>query len=100
MEELAGAGGFEPPYGGIKIRCLTTWLRPIARRSINGSPPTRKRRTASRRAPPFIGLRPLLDAGIDPLATGGGVWLSLVEHHVRDVGVAGSNPATPTSFTA
>ena len=27
-EGLAGAGGFEPPYGGIKIRCLTTWLRP------------------------------------------------------------------------
>jgi hypothetical protein len=26
---LAGAGGFEPPHGGIKIRCLTTWLRPI-----------------------------------------------------------------------
>jgi hypothetical protein len=25
---LAGAGGFEPPYGGTKIRCLTTWLRP------------------------------------------------------------------------
>src|SRR5205823_7488357 len=25
---LAGAGGFEPPYGGIKIRCLATWLRP------------------------------------------------------------------------
>ncbi len=25
---MAGAGGFEPPYGGIKIRCLTTWLRP------------------------------------------------------------------------
>ncbi len=25
---LAGAGGFEPPRGGIKIRCLTTWLRP------------------------------------------------------------------------
>jgi hypothetical protein len=25
---VAGAGGFEPPYGGIKIRCLTTWLRP------------------------------------------------------------------------
>ena len=30
---MAGAGGFEPPYGGIKIRCLTTWLRPIARAS-------------------------------------------------------------------
>ena len=25
-----------------------------------------------------------------------GVWLSLVEHRVRDAGVAGSNPATPT----
>ena len=25
-----------------------------------------------------------------------GVWLSLVEHCVRDAGVAGSNPATPT----
>ena len=28
---MAGAGGFEPPYGGIKIRCLTTWLRPIGK---------------------------------------------------------------------
>ena len=28
MKRLAGAGGFEPPYAGIKIRCLTTWLRP------------------------------------------------------------------------
>src|SRR5215467_5144836 len=27
-QTMAGAGGFEPPYGGIKIRCLTTWLRP------------------------------------------------------------------------
>jgi hypothetical protein len=27
-----------------------------------------------------------------------GVWLSLVEHLVRDEGVAGSNPATPTTF--
>src|SRR6266849_2231388 len=26
--DLAGAGGIEPPYGGIKIRCLTAWLRP------------------------------------------------------------------------
>jgi hypothetical protein len=26
--DMAGAGGFEPPNGGIKIRCLTTWLRP------------------------------------------------------------------------
>src|SRR3974390_1591599 len=29
-----------------------------------------------------------------------GVWLSPVEHCVRDAGVAGSNPATPTSFLA
>jgi hypothetical protein len=27
-----------------------------------------------------------------------GVWLSLVEHLVRDEGVAGSNPATPTNI--
>jgi hypothetical protein len=27
---LAGAPGLEPGNGGIKIRCLTTWLRPIA----------------------------------------------------------------------
>ena len=25
---LAGAEGFEPPNGGIKTRCLTTWRRP------------------------------------------------------------------------
>ena len=30
LKEMAGAGGFEPPNGGIKIRCLTAWLRPIA----------------------------------------------------------------------
>src|SRR5712675_2415328 len=29
IEWLAGAGGIEPPNGGIKIRCLTAWLRPI-----------------------------------------------------------------------
>jgi hypothetical protein len=28
IRSLAGAGGFEPPNGGIKIRCLTTWRRP------------------------------------------------------------------------
>ena len=28
-----------------------------------------------------------------------GVWLSLVEHTVRDRGVAGSNPVTPTIFS-
>src|SRR5579864_1169811 len=29
MIPVAGAGGIEPPNGGIKIRCLTAWLRPI-----------------------------------------------------------------------
>ena len=29
--ELAGAEGFEPPNGGIKTRCLTTWRRPNVR---------------------------------------------------------------------
>ena len=28
---VAGAPGFEPGNGGIKIRCLTTWLRPKTR---------------------------------------------------------------------
>ena len=28
------------------------------------------------------------------------MWLSLVEHCVRDAGVGGSNPLTPTIFTA
>jgi hypothetical protein len=28
---LAGAEGLEPSNGGIKIRCLTTWLRPKSR---------------------------------------------------------------------
>src|SRR5262245_9640068 len=36
LKQLAGAGGFEPPHGGTKIRCLTAWLRPIG-----GLPSTR-----------------------------------------------------------
>ena len=35
---LAGAGGFEPPYGGIKIRCLATWLRPNRLGRLTASP--------------------------------------------------------------
>ena len=27
---MAGVGGFEPPHGGTKNRCLTAWLHPIA----------------------------------------------------------------------
>src|SRR5206468_161664 len=35
---LAGAPGFEPGNAGIKIRCLTTWLRP---KRVIGSDPGR-----------------------------------------------------------
>ncbi len=31
---MAGAEGFEPPNGGTKIHCLTTWRRPIVAKSI------------------------------------------------------------------
>jgi hypothetical protein len=27
---LVGAGGIEPPNDGVKVRCLTAWLRPNA----------------------------------------------------------------------
>ena len=30
---MAGTDGFEPPNGGIKTRCLTTWRRPNPRLS-------------------------------------------------------------------
>ncbi len=48
LNVLAGAGGFEPPNGGIKIRCLTTWLRPNARcrNAAGGSPAARRTITA------------------------------------------------------
>jgi hypothetical protein len=35
---VAGAPGFEPGNGGIKIRCLTTWLRPIAPSDCRSAP--------------------------------------------------------------
>src|SRR4029077_1778120 len=44
---LAGAGGFEPPYGGIKIRCLTTWLRPTKNRSSGRASASELRRHSS-----------------------------------------------------
>ena len=47
-DTVAGAGGFEPPDGGIKIRCLTPWLRPI-RRCVNRS---RARQVKPRSAAP------------------------------------------------
>lgn len=33
QNQLAGVEGFEPPNGGTKIRCLTTWRYPIADKS-------------------------------------------------------------------
>src|SRR5579872_3524687 len=50
LRALAGAGGFEPPYGGIKIHCLTTWRRPNGRKTkeVAGSfriPVSRQRRS-------------------------------------------------------
>jgi hypothetical protein len=44
LSVMAGAPGFEPGNGGIKIRCLTTWLRPnaatcpVAARTIAAAP--------------------------------------------------------------
>ena len=32
IEKMAGEEGFEPPYGGSKGRCLTTWLLPKHRK--------------------------------------------------------------------
>jgi hypothetical protein len=52
---LAGAGGLEPPNGGIKIRCLTTWLRPIGRRRRR----RRSGRTIAAGCQPINGRRPL-----------------------------------------
>ena len=28
MQRLAGVTGFEPVHQGVKVPCLTTWLRP------------------------------------------------------------------------
>src|SRR3954462_5575151 len=38
---MAGGPGFEPGNGGIKIRCLTTWLRPNQARGPYRRPPQR-----------------------------------------------------------
>lgn len=39
---LAGAPGFEPGDGGIKIHCLTTWLRPNAVDHSGAHPPDQR----------------------------------------------------------
>src|SRR5262245_26192870 len=55
---LAGAPGFEPGNGGIKIRCLTTWLRPNKCRRTAANYPRARRPDHSGANPP--NQRPLL----------------------------------------
>src|SRR5271169_4273936 len=63
LKRLAGAGGFEPPYRGIKIRCLATWLRPKRLGRLTARPPSRqqdRRRTLAMlgsRSKPIMGAR-------------------------------------------
>jgi hypothetical protein len=47
QECVAGAGGFEPPHGGIKIRCLTAWRRPNCGHGTGLSPHIRPRGIAA-----------------------------------------------------
>ena len=35
--KMAGVGGFEPPHGDTKNRCLTAWLHPNDDRSGRGT---------------------------------------------------------------
>ena len=37
---MAGVGGFEPPHGDTKNRCLTAWLHPnnMMQKAKNGAP--------------------------------------------------------------
>ena len=61
---LAGAGGIEPPNGGIKIRCLTAWLRPIRRTGIAGGQKTRLADSGS--APVVYRARPPISTAATP----------------------------------
>jgi hypothetical protein len=43
-------------------------------------------------------MKPCHDAESAAVSSAFGEWLSLVEHLVRDQGVGGSNPLSPTNF--
>ena len=104
---MAGAPGFEPGITGSKPDALTAWPRPISRNNAIGAGhpcdisahPARRnglRQTnmleARLQAPVGVAITtPANQATV-------GVWRSLVAHLVRDEGVAGSNPATPTNI--
>src|SRR5271165_2581125 len=68
---LAGAGGFEPPYRGIKIRCLTTWLRPKRLGRLTARRPSRQQ--DRRRNPRHVGVK-------------------IEAYHGREVGILGYRP--------
>ena len=59
LKSVAGAGGIEPPNGGIKIRCLTAWLRPNRPERGRGS----TRSIASGNARSIEGVAPFQQAG-------------------------------------
>jgi hypothetical protein len=59
--QLAGAPGFEPGNGGIKIRCLTTWLRPKTRADHTGAGGTGQRLGAWTRRTMWVLDRPHRD---------------------------------------
>ena len=50
-EPLAGVEGFEPPYGGIKTRCLTTWRHPRRTQTVTLSATGRAAANDPRRGP-------------------------------------------------
>jgi hypothetical protein len=124
---LAGAGGFEPPYGGIKIRCLTTWRRPSAvaacaaaktartilagpdaRREHSGIAPNSHPRTSWAPAPricaqPFaprsLGLSPRRGAVTDrPIVFFGPMILALLDGRKSEA--ARRRPTTPQHIKA
>jgi hypothetical protein len=67
---LAGAPGFEPGNGGIKIRCLTTWLRPnVPAARLRRQAATGRRTIAMREAPINVGAAVLARRGAPRLWT-------------------------------
>ena len=105
---VAGAAGFEPANAGTKNRCLTTWRRPKSNtpNPVSGACGAGYLAAARASGKALARWRGMVLAAPCPHgyktaslnAWSFGVWRSLVAHLVRDEGVAGSNPATPTNF--